>query len=436
MNYSGRIWLILLLLTMLAGCTWFQQLGDEAPVNQPTPTVAASPTPFPEATPTRAFPPAPRLLTLKLWVPEFLDPYSETAGGAALTAQLTEFSTHNDKVQVEVIAKRDTGSGGLLNLLSTAVDVAPAIMPDVIVLNKADLRIAANAGLVQPLDDVSVSWSDFYPFAVTGVDVANAVYGLPFIADADQMVYREGIADTPPISWTAVVTYGYTMLFPAGSSTGLADDALLATYIGSGGSVIDEDGKATLDRVYLEQVYAFFFDLIRLGLINTDRALILPDAETAWQTYQEGIGDLSPVPIGLYWQNPPQGSRPVWMPNAQEKPTAIVRNWSLAMVTADPNRQLAAQKLIEWLVDPRNMSELSRSALLIPTRRHAVRLWGLFPEDRVFLETLLENGIPALPAEVDSSVRRALQFGLIAVLSQEVDTPEDAATYAMTNLRR
>jgi len=82
------------------------------------------------------------------------------------------------------------------------------------------------------------------------------------------------------------------------------------------------------------------------------------------------------------------------------------------------------------------MSELSRSALLIPTRRHAVRLWGLFPEDRVFLETLLENGIPDLPPEVDNSVRRALQFGLIAVLKQEVDTPEDAATYAMTNLRR
>jgi len=433
---SGRILLILLLVIILAGCTWLQQLGGDAPVPPPTPTTVSSPTPFPEATPTRAFPPAPRHLTLKLWVPEFLDPYNETVGGGALTTQLTEFSVYNDKVQVEVIAKRDTGPGGLLNLLSTAVNVAPSILPDVIVLNKADLQSAANAGLVQPLDAASVSWSDFYPFAVAGVDVVNEVYGLPFIADADQMVYREGIADTPPISWTAVVTHGYTMLFPAGSPYELADDALLAAYIGSGGSVIDQDGQAMLDRLYLEQVYAFFFDLIDSGLINTDHALSLPDAEAAWQTYLEGVGHLAPVPIGLYWQNPPLGSHPAWMPNAQEKPTAIVRNWSLAIVTADPSRQQAAQKLIAWLVDPRHMSELSRSALLVPTRRHAVRLWGLFPEDRVFLETLLENGLPDLPPEVDTSVRRALQFGLIAVLKHEVDTPESAATYAMTNLRR
>ena len=424
-------------MAFLAGCTWLQQLGGGTPAPQSTPTVVSSPTPFQEVTPTRAFPAAPRRLTLKLWVPEFLDPYNETPGGSALTTQLNVFSTDNDTVQVEVIAKKDTGPGGLLNLLSTAVDVAPAILPDVIVLNKADVQSAASAGLVQPVNEVSVSWSDFYPFAVDSVDEGdNEVYGLPFIADADHMVYRVGVADSPPISWTAVVTYGYTMLFPAGSSDALADDALLAAYLGSGGSVMDQDGKAFLDRLYLEQLYAFFFDMLRNGLVNTDRALSLPDAEATWQLYQEGVGHLSPVPVGLYWQYPVQGSRPIWMPNAQEKPTAIVRNWSLAIVTTDPHRQQAANKLIAWLVDPRHMSELSRSALLIPTRRHAVRLLGLLPEDQLFLNTLLENGIPALPPEVDTPVRRALQFGLIAVLRQDVHTPEEAATYAMTNLRR
>jgi ABC-type glycerol-3-phosphate transport system substrate-binding protein len=370
-------------------------------------------------------------------VPEFLDPYNETVGGSALTSQLNAFTDENENVQVEVIAKRDTGPGGLLNLLTTAVDVAPAVLPDVIVLNKADMQIAANAGLVHPANEISVSWSDFYPFAVAGMDVENDdVYGLPFIADADHMAYRIDIADSPPISWTAVLTHEYTMIFPAGSSEALADDALLAAYIGSGGSVFDEEGQAILDRLYLEQVYAFFFDMIAQGLIDTDRALNLPDAEAAWSLYQEGLGSLSPVTWGLYWQNPIQGSRPVWMPNALEKPVAIVRNWSLAVVTADPNRQQAAFELIAWLVDPRHMSELSRSALLLPTRRHAVRIWGFLPEDQLFINTLLENGVPALPLEVDIPVRRALQFGLVAVLRQDVLTPEEAATYAMTNLRR
>jgi ABC-type glycerol-3-phosphate transport system substrate-binding protein len=113
-----------------------------------------------------------------------------------------------------------------------------------------------------------------------------------------------------------------------------------------------------------------------------------------------------------------------------------VRNWSLAVVTADPNRQQAAFELIAWLVDPRHMSELSRNALLLPTRRHAVRIWGFLPEDQLFINALLENGVSALPLEVDIPVRRALQFGLVAVLRQDVLTPEEAATYAMTNLRR
>ena len=435
-KHFGRIWLGILVVSMLVGCAWFQQAGDNIPDPQPTPTVTSSPTAIPEVTPTRVFPPATRFLTLKIWVPEFLDPNNETAGGNALTAQLTAFTSHNDTLQVEIIAKNDTGAGGLLNLLSTSVDVAPSILPDVIVLNKVDLQNAANEGLVQPFGDASVSWTDFYPFALSDVDVENEVYGLPFIADADQMVYRQGVSETPPISWTAVVTYSYAMLFPAGSLDDLADDALLTAYIGSGGSVIDQDGQATLERFYLEQLYAFFIDMIHSDLINPVRALSLPDSEATWKLYQQGIGHLSPVPIGMYWENPPQGSLPVWMPTALGKSTTIVRNWSLAIVTKDPNRQQAAKTLIDWLVDPRHMSDLSRSALLIPTRRHAVRLWGLFPEDRIFLETLLENGIPSLPPEVDTTVRSALQYGLLAVLNHEVDTPEEAATYAMTNLRR
>jgi ABC-type glycerol-3-phosphate transport system substrate-binding protein len=435
-RYLKKSWQILFLVMLLASCTWIQQWVGEVPVPSPTPTSTILPTPSPVVTPTRALATIPRRLTLKLWVPAFLDPYSGEPGGNALTAQLKAFTIDDDTIQVEVIAKKDTGPGGLLNLLSTAFDVAPSVLPDVIVLNKGDLKDAVNEGLVQSIDGVSVSWSDFFPFAAGPGAEESDVYGIPFIADADHMVYRSGIADTPPISWTAVVTNGYSMLFPVGSPEGLANDALLAAYIGSGGSVMDENGQPLLERVYLEQLYAFFFDMVRRDLIDTDTALNLPDTQAAWKMYQQGMGDMSPVPLGLYWQNPPQDSLPIWMPNAREIPTTIVQSWFLAVVTSDPNRQLAAQTLISWLVDPLHMAEFSRVAQLVPTRRQAERLWGIFPEDQPFIYSLLVTGIPAPPAEADVPVRRALQFGLIAVLRQDVDTPEEAATYAMTNLRR
>lgn len=436
MNHSSRPSLfVLLLLGVLTGCTWLQQLGEGTPATSPTPTVIISPTPTPEATPTSAFPSVSRPLTLKLWVPEFMDPYNDTDGGRALTTQLTGFSTENEKIQVEVVAKRDSGPGGLLNLLSSAIGVAPSILPDVIILNNADLKSAASAGLLQPLADISLSWSDFYAFATDNVHTDDG-YGIPFIADAEHMVYREGIAETPPISWTAVLTNSYTMIVPAGSPEQLADDAVVAAYIGSGGTVLDQDGHATLDRFYLEQFYGFIFDMLDAGLIDPNLVLTTADAQAAWEIFLGGTGDISPVPMGLYWHDSAREGLPTWMPTAQEKPAIIVRSWSIAMVTTDSQRQQAAQKLVAWLVDPRHMSELARDGSFIPTRRHAVRLWGLLPDDRIILETLLENGTPALPPEVDVPVRQALQFGLRAILTGDVETPQEAATYALTDLRR
>jgi ABC-type glycerol-3-phosphate transport system substrate-binding protein len=434
----GRTWLIFFILVSISGCAWIQQqLGGATSLPQPTATLIVSPTPPFEATSTRARPPVLRRLTLKFWVPEFLDPYNETIGGNALLTQLNAFSAQNELIQVEITARRDTGPGGLLNLLSAAVDVTPSILPDVVVLNKADLQTAVNAGLVQPVNEILVSWSDFYPFTSVGGDEVNDdVYGLPFLANTDHMAYRVEFADSPPISWTEVVTNEYEMLFPAGPPEGLADDALLAGYLGSGGSVMDQNGQAILDRVYLEQLYTFFFDMTDNDLLDPESALRIPDSESAWQLYQNGDGQISPVPIGLFWQTPASGSRPMWMPNAQQRPTAIIHDWYLAIVTTDSYRQEASQKFIGWLMDPRHMSELSRSALMIPTRRHAVRLWGLRPEDQRFINTLLENGMPLLPPEVDLPVRRALQAGLLAVLNQDAQTPEEAATYALTNLRR
>ncbi len=420
----------LVLPVILAGCALLPSLTP-SPTPPPTATFSPLPTPSPTATTM----PAPPFVILDIWVPDFLNPNDETTGAAVLTGQLAEFTDIYPDIQVQVIVKKATGTGGLYGLLNTAYPVAPSVLPDLIVLNQSDLGEAIEEGLVRPLEPYPVELASFFPFSYSGLQKEERLYGIPFVVQADQMVYRSGISAAPPFSWTDVLTSGYSLLFPAGVTDGVADDALLAIYLGSGGSVVDDQGKPTLDRAILEQLYRFFDEMTRRNLLNSDRVLSLADAQSCWDVYQQGIGRLSPVPAGVYWTAPSQVNLPTWAPTLHGQPTAIAHTWSLALVTDDPFRQEAALQLALWLTAPRQMADLTRATFLLPPRTQAIEQWGLLPEEVLFLEKWLNSATPALPAYVDLPVRRALQAGLRGLLSREVTTPEEAATYALANLR-
>ncbi len=429
--FSRKGFYFLLSLSMvLVGCTLFSPLTPE-----PTPIPTATLSPLPTPSPTATTMPEPPFVILDLWVPDFLNPYDETTGAAVLSEQLTEFTEIYPEIQVQVIVKKATGAGGLYGLLSTAYPVAPSVLPDLIVLNQSDLGEAMDEGLVRPLEPYPMELTTFFPFSYSGLQKDEKTYGIPYVVQVDQMVYRSGISAAAPFSWTDVLTSGYSLLFPAGVADGVGDDALLAIYLGSGGAVMDDQGKPMLDRAILEQFYRFFDEMIRRNLLNPERALALRDAHACWDVYQQGIGRLSPVPAGVYWAASSRGGLPAWAPTLHGQPTAIADTWSLAMVTDDPFRQEAALQLALWLSAPRQMATLTRSAFLLPSRFQAIEQWGLLPEENAFLQTWLNSVTPALPAPVDLSVRRALQSGLRALLSREVTTPEDAATYALANLR-
>jgi ABC-type glycerol-3-phosphate transport system substrate-binding protein len=320
-------------------------------------------------------------------------------------------------------------------MLSTAYTAAPAVLPDVIILNEYDLHTAADDGYLQPLDATLVQTTDFFPFVRISDPAITTTYGVPFVIKAEQTVYRQDIAATPPLSWTAVLTGGYCMLFPAAPADSLASDSVLVAYIGAGGATNDENGKPRLDRAALEQLYRFVAEMVNNDLIDVERVSSLADATACWTLYQEGEGQLSVVPAGLYWSAPLEGSSPGWIPTPSGAPITIGHVWSMAMVSQDPYRQNAAFKLLEWLTTPEQVADLTRSTHTLPARFHAIELWGLLPEETTFLKQLMDGAVPSLQPSVDTSVRRALQAGLTALLNADVETPEEAASYALNNLR-
>ncbi len=378
-------------------------------------------------------------MTLTLWVPDFLNPYegeADEGGAAVLREQLDAFTRAYPDVQVQVVVKKAEGPGGLYHLLSTAYEAAPQVLPDLILLNRSDLRSGIQGEIIQPLHDVALEETDLFAFATGVQDAEGKRYGIPYFTLIDHVAYREGVARVPPLSWSSVLTSGYSMLFPAAPDNELADDALLVAYLGTGGKVVDEEGQAALERNHLEEVYRFFDELLERNLLRKDRALGMTNAADCWEAYTQGLARLSPVPTGSYWPEPPPGSAPGWMPTSTGAPLAIAHTWSLALIAQDPARQDAALRLAQWLTSSEQMAELTQSTGLMPTRFQALRLWGLLPEQTDFLELLLGNAIPTLPASVDRPVRRALQAGLVALLRGEVTTPEEAASHALTYLRQ
>jgi ABC-type glycerol-3-phosphate transport system substrate-binding protein len=331
------------------------------------------------------------------------------------------------------------------------VDVAPSVVPDVALFNQHDLIAAAEAGLLQRLDDTLLTDVGYFPAALSAVTTTQGIWAFPYVAQAQQMAHTTEITETVPLSWTAVLSGSYQMLFPAGPPEGLATDTLLAMYLGAGGRTTDQAGQATLDRVTLERLYGFFAEMWDTGLLDVDTALTLTDASTSWARYQEGLGDLTPVSVATYWapreptdpeaEDPEaepayRESVPSWVPTPDGTPITILHTWGLAILTDDPVRSEAALGLVNWLVSEQQMGDLTRAAELVPTHRQAVRAWSLQPGEQSFVESLLSHGVRPCSPAIDTTVRRALQAGLTALLLQEVASPEQAATLALTSLRR
>ena len=335
---------------------------------------------------------------------------------------------------MELLVKSATGPGGLYELLSTSAPVAPQLLPDLIILNESDLQAAAEAQLLQPVPTAGVVNTSTYLFASQATRGLTQTYGLPLLVDLEQSVYNPRVSVHTPLSWTAVISGQYSLLFPSEPPSELAADFLLAAYLGSGGAVQDEDGAPLLDRALLESLYTFLAALRAEGKLPTE--LALQDAADCWAAYQDGAGTLSVVSAGEYWSTSARIGAPLSIPTAEGDPFALAHLWSLAVVTEDTRRQEAAQKLLTWLLAPQRTSELAVEALMLPSNQEALERWPLTPDEFTFITELL--AVVELPPveRINRPVRRALQAGLEMLLEVGDTTPEIAASHALTVLRK
>jgi ABC-type glycerol-3-phosphate transport system substrate-binding protein len=197
-------WLALLSLLTAGACSVLEQipLPFLTPAVQTTPTaVASTQTPVlimaASATP-QPLPPE----KIVLWLPPEFDPEDGSPAGIILRDRLKAFENETG-LAVEVRLKASSGPGSTLEALSTAAAAAPAALPGVTALPRADVEIAALKGLIYPLDGIStlIDNADWYAYARQLAMVQGVTFGLPFAGDGQVVVYRPALTAVVPSTW-------------------------------------------------------------------------------------------------------------------------------------------------------------------------------------------------------------------------------------------
>ena len=411
----------------LAGCNLLTRTALPSPEEKPTATAvpgevtpAVSPTPSPPTAVSSA-------ITLTLWTTEAFFPTDDNDSGQVLAQQWQAFEAAHPNVTIEYILKKPYGKGGILDFLSTARAAVPTVLPDLAILDTLELDEAAEAGLIQPLDDLVSSevQLDLFPFARHRDD--GQLMGLQFEADVEHLIYNTNKIDSPPMTWQEVISDSVTYIFPAGGEGGLVNDAFLIQYLAVGGRLLDEDGNPALDKDALVEVLQFYADGLEAEAIPPS-VLEFTDLDDCWVVYVSAQAAMSNVSSARYLADRGllKNTDFAAIPTRDGNVVTLSKGWALAIVTEDSHRQAAAAQLIEWLLEPENNANWNLAAGHLPTRQAAFDHLGTEDGYFPFVRRQLANVYPRPMAAAYEKIGRALQRAVQGVLQGEV-SPQEAA---------
>lgn len=439
-NYrNGKHILAALSLMLVVGTACQDTLPLDTPrsdpeITRPSPTLQSplatsdfSPTPVVAVESDEGGPPG-----LTLWTVEEVSQRSANEDiRTFVESSLRRFRRDNPDLNVEVVVKKASGKGGVLDFLRTAREVAPAILPDVAVIDATDLDQAFSEGLIRPFDDRldRAIVQDLLSAARRMGTVDERLVGLPLGMDMQHVVYRTQIfTETAPMLWTDIFSQSVRYLFPAKGDNGQVNNATLAQYLSAGGRLIDEQGNPKIDDTALRTVLTTYQKAREAGLIDSSLADI-STLEELWPFYVELQAGLVQVSVRQYvveretLVNSDYAAIPVQTP--ENTPISIVHGWVLVLVTEDYARQQAALTLIETFLATPTVVTWNRINHSIPTRDSAFQELAGDDPYWVFLRTQLNNAQPEPGVRDYELVGRLLQQATEQVIRGEA-TAEQA----------
>jgi len=419
----------LFLCLILVGCGAQRKDGTPSPSPTDKPTAVAaepSPTADPSAPPTGPiFPTGP--LNFTVWMIEDLAPSDAMPGGRLLLDQLLEFDRNRPELELDVVTKRATGPGSIMDYFQTASPVAPDILPDLVVLNDEMLAQAWKQEVIQSLDDLpQILMDDLFSVAVKLGRIDDHLVGVPFRLELEHLVYNTTVfSETAPSTWDEILDSGGPYLFPAAEDAPV--DTTLLHYMAAGGILYDRDGQPDFGIDPLTEVFRFYQQAYSRRVIPA-AAQQTRSLAFSWNAYLSGNALVAYVDASSYLSgrdellNTAVGATPG--PNRSGAP--LVSAWHWAVVATDPARQQLAVDLIMWLMEADNLGVWSFASQWLPSTAGALAAW---PTDDDYVRFAQEQILLGHPRP-DAAYYQVVQSELSQVVRDVMNgnqTPAEAA---------
>lgn len=417
-----RLWPAILWLIFLTGCSLLssEEAGPEATQIAPSPTPVITPTL--QATLPATEPAIPvSQQSLNIWVLNEISTQAENPGGTILAEQLAAFETNHPNVTLNIERKAPSGQGDTLSYLRSGREVAPSILPDLVILPADSLSTAAAEELIYPLQDYIApeDVNDLFPAANEISQIDGQIYGYPFaLSNLGHMAYNPNVfTDTVPITSDEFVGQEQaTFYFPAAGPSGA--ELALQLYFAAGGKIVSEPGQPALEVEPLATALTFFSQGREQGFLPSQTSNLTSLNDT-WQAFINGEAASVQTVESQYRveRNSDVDSEFAKLPGIEAPLTPLVKGWIWAISTPDPARQTLAAELLNWLIAAPNIGDWSLAALKLPGRRSAFEQWPINDPYYIFLQQELEFADP-YPVTANTTVLSLLSTAVFDVLTQ------------------
>jgi len=354
-------------LLLLAGCSSLQSFDPDwinraLYTSTPVPVDLSTPTPAPTTgTPSSPELPQPAIAVptvLRIWLPPQFNPNLNNNAAELLKQRLATFEAGHPGLKIDVRIKSEQGEADLLNSLSITSMAAPAALPDLIALPRPALVSAAQKGLLQPLDDISVD-ADWYPYARDMGKVDGVTVGIPFAGDALVMMYRSELVWIK--NWDGILLSESHLVFAGADPQAQVG---LALYLSAGGQVQDAQGNPTLDQETLERVLELF-SRGRAATIFPTSVSNLVTEDQVMQEYRARRAEMSIAHYSYYRSNQDGLIQPLM--GLDEEHLTLATGWSWAMAAQKMDNRSIARDLLEFLAADEFVSQWVTEAGYLPT---------------------------------------------------------------------
>lgn len=417
----AKVWYLILVAIILPGCGNLESDSEDPSSIGLTETPTLSATPTLQPTPIATEPVVqPEQLNLNVWLVSDVTNDPEVPGGSVLAQQLAAFDDNRPNVNLNIEVKSPTGQGGTLSYLRTGRNVAPTILPDLIILPVDQLNTAAAEQLIYPLDShlTTEQKDELFPAARSMAEVDNMYFGYPFtLSNLGHMAYDTTVlTDTVPATWDdLLLDESSSLIIPGAGASGA--ELALQMYLASGGSLVTEANQPNLEVEPLTVALDHISRASTVGRISVQSSNVGTLAE-AWQFLEDGVANMAQTNENLYLQESATNREVEFaeLPSLDQRLEPLVDGWAWAISTPDLARQELSAELMAWLIESQNLGEWSLAASTLPGRRSAFDLWPSRDPYVEFVENELDRAQP-FPAAANANVMNALSSAVFDVLT-------------------